>query len=55
MPIFKNDKKGNLKKLKSIAISKEKDVQSLVEQNLLEVLDMHFLATFLRIILYQVF
>ncbi len=45
MPIFKNDKKGSLKKLKSIAISKEKEIQTLVENNLLEVLDMHFLAT----------
>lgn len=44
MPIFKNTT-GKLKKLRSIAISKEKELQNLVESNLNEVLDMHFLAT----------
>lgn len=44
MPIFRNTD-GNLKKLKTIPISKEKELQTLVENNLNEVLDMHFLAT----------
>jgi predicted transport protein len=44
MPIFKNVD-GSLKKLKSIAISKEKDLQTLVENNLNEAMDMYFLAT----------
>lgn len=44
VPIFKlnNDK---LSKLSAIAISKEKELQELVEANLEEVLDMHFIAT----------
>jgi predicted transport protein len=44
MPVFitKNNK---LKKLTSQAFSKEKDLQSLVEKNLDEILGMHFLAT----------
>jgi predicted transport protein len=44
MPIFRNSS-GKLKKLKTISISKEKELQSLVENNLNEALDMHFLAT----------
>ncbi|MCG3167240.1 MAG: hypothetical protein POELPBGB_03027 [Bacteroidia bacterium] len=44
MPIFK-DEKGKLKKLKANLMSNEKSLQTLIEQNLLEVLDMHFLAT----------
>ena len=44
MPIF-NEKNGKLKKLKTLSIAKEKEVQTLVEKNLLEVLDMYFLAT----------
>ncbi|MBU0673142.1 MAG: hypothetical protein KJ950_00695 [Proteobacteria bacterium] len=44
MPLFKEEK-GKLKKLKSISIAKEKHLQSLVEENLFEALDMHFLAT----------
>ena len=44
MPIYV-EKNGSLKKLKSYAIDKEKKLQELVEQNLMEVLDMHFLAT----------
>ena len=44
MPIFQ-EKNGELKKLKSFAIDKEKKLQELVEKNLLEVLDMHFLET----------
>ena len=44
MPIFRNTD-GKLKKLKTISISKEKELQTLVENNLNEVLDMHFLAT----------
>ncbi len=44
MPLFKEDK-GKLKKLKSISIAKEKHLQKLVEENLFEALDMHFLDT----------
>lgn len=36
---------GNLKKLNSFSAKKERDIQRLVENNLMEVLDMHFLAT----------
>lgn len=46
MAIFIEDKKdGKLKKLHSYTATKEKEIQNLVERNLLEVLDMHFLAT----------
>ena len=46
MAIFIEDKgSGRLKKLNSFTATKEKDIQSLIEHNLLEVLDMHFLAT----------
>ena len=44
MPIFQENN-GELKKLKSFAIDKEKKLQELVEKNLMEVLDMHFLET----------
>jgi predicted transport protein len=44
MPIF-IEKNGQLKKLKSFAVDKEKKLQVLVEKNLLEVLEMHFLET----------
>jgi predicted transport protein len=44
MPLFK-EVKGKLKKLKSISIAKEKHLQKLVEENLFDALDMHFLAT----------
>lgn len=44
MPIFKEDN-GQLKKLKITSLTKEKSLQLLIEQNLLEVLDMHLLAT----------
>lgn len=44
MPIF-IEENGRLKKLKLNPIAKEKTLQSLIEQNLLEVLDLHFLAT----------
>ena len=44
MPIFK-EQNGQLRKLKSFAIDKEKKLQEIVEVNLMEVLDMHFLAT----------
>lgn len=44
MPIYK-EQNGQLKKLKSFAIDKEKKLQELVESNLMEVLDMHFLET----------
>lgn len=44
MPIFKEEK-GKLKKLSSVSLSKEKHLQKLVEENLLEALDMHFLDT----------
>ena len=44
MPIYK-EQSGKLKKLKSFAADKEKKLQELVENNLMEVLDMHFLET----------
>ncbi len=44
MPIFKSEN-GKLKKLSTLSISKEKELQALVEGNLDEVLGMHFLAT----------
>ena len=44
MPIFRN-KNGKLKKLSTMSISKEKELQSLIEENLGEALGMHFLAT----------
>jgi len=44
MPIFRNQN-GKLKKLSTISISKEKELQSLIEENLGEALGMHFLAT----------
>lgn len=44
MPIFKEEN-GKLKKLKLNPFTKEKTLQCLIEQNLLEVLDLHFLAT----------
>lgn len=44
MPIFKEEN-GKLKKLKLTPVAKEKTLQTLIEQNLLEVLDLHFLAT----------
>lgn len=44
MPIFK-EVNGKLKKLNSFAADKEKKLQILVENNLIEVLDMHFLET----------
>ncbi len=44
MPLFKEEK-GKLKKLKSLSIAKEKHLQKLVEDNLFEALDMHFLAS----------
>ncbi|NHZ72399.1 MAG: hypothetical protein GWP17_04875 [Aquificales bacterium] len=44
MPIFKTQN-GKLKKLSTLSISKEKELQTLVEENLGEVLGMHFLAT----------
>ena len=44
MPIFK-ERDGKLKKLKTSDFDREKSLQSLVEENLYEVLDMHFLAS----------
>ena len=44
MPIYR-EQNGQLKKLKSFSIDKEKKLQALVEENLMEVLDMHFLET----------
>jgi len=44
MPIFKTEK-GKLKKLSTLPISKEKELQTLIEKNLDEVLGMHFLAS----------
>lgn len=46
MAIFLEDSSsGKLKKLNSYIANKEKDIQTLIEKNLLEVLDMHFLAS----------
>lgn len=44
MPIFKENK-GKLTKLRTQPLGKEKQLQTLVEENLLEALDMHFLAS----------
>jgi predicted transport protein len=44
MPIFKQNN-GKLEKLKLSPFSKERTLQTLIEPNLLEVLDMHFLAS----------
>lgn len=44
MPIYK-EQHGQLRKLKSNAIDKEKKLQTLVEKNLMEVLEMHFLES----------
>lgn len=44
MPIFK-DTSGALKKLNTLTLDKEKNLQKLVEDNLMEVLELHFLAT----------
>lgn len=44
MPIFKIST-GKLKKLNTIPLDKEKNLQQLVEENLFEVLELHFLAT----------
>jgi RecB family endonuclease NucS len=44
MPIFMTEN-GKLKKLSAVSLVKEKDLQTLVEENLGEVLGMHFLAT----------
>lgn len=45
MPIFQHDKSGKLNRLKASAIDKEKQLQTLIEQNLDEALDMHFIAS----------
>jgi predicted transport protein len=44
MPIFQYSK-GKLKKLRTSNIASEKELQTLVENNLLEIFDMHFLAS----------
>lgn len=44
MPIFL-DESGKLKKLKANSLAKEKNLQTLIEQNLFEVLEMHLLAS----------
>ncbi|MHA1305584.1 MAG: hypothetical protein ACTSPI_17930 [Candidatus Heimdallarchaeaceae archaeon] len=44
MPIFK-EKKGNLKKLKALSLDKEKSLQTIIENNLFETLDMYLLAS----------
>lgn len=44
MPIFK-DTSGALKKLNTLPLDKERNLQKLVEDNLMEVLELHFLAT----------
>ena len=44
MPVF-TTRNGKLKKLSSLAFAKEKELQTLVEKNLDELLGMYFLAT----------
>lgn len=44
MPIFKINN-GKLQKLKALQLDKERTLQSLIEENLIEVLDLRFLAT----------
>lgn len=44
MPVFK-EKAGKLKRLKALNIDKEKQLQTLVEDNLYEALELHLLAT----------
>lgn len=44
MPIFKNHA-GKLSKLSALTLDKEKKLQKLVEENLMEVLELHFLAS----------
>ena len=44
MAIFK-DSQGTLSKLNTLPLDKEKNLQKLVEDNLMEVLELHFLAT----------
>ncbi len=44
MPIFR-EQNGIVRKLKSINIEREKKLQTIVENNLFEMLDMHFIAT----------
>lgn len=44
MPIFKEES-GKYKKLKVAGVNNEKSLQKLIENNLYEVLDMHFLAS----------
>src|SRR4051794_12018594 len=44
MPIFKVNS-GKLKKLNAIPLAKEKNLQQLLEANLMEVLELRFLAT----------
>ena len=44
MPVF-TPCNGKLKKLSSLSFAKEKELQTLVEENLDELLGMHFLAT----------
>ena len=43
MAIF-NDTQGTLSKLNTLPLDKEKNLQKLVEDNLMEVLELHFLA-----------
>lgn len=44
MPIFK-DTSGALKKLNTLPLDKEKNFQKLVKDNLMEVLELRYLAT----------
>ena len=44
MPVF-TPRNGKLRKLSSLGFTKEKKLQTLVEENLDELLGMHFLAT----------
>jgi predicted transport protein len=44
MPLFRNEG-GSLKKLKALALNSEKTLQQMVEGNLAELMDIHFLAS----------
>ncbi len=45
MPVFKTTEGDSLKKLNVVQLSKERDLQRLVEKNLIETLGLQFLAT----------
>lgn len=45
MPVFKTTNNDQLKKLNVLPLSKERELQRLIEKNLLETLGLQFLAT----------